>query len=282
MDRKLWSEARAIARRHQGEGAEDLAQDLVVAALERGEGVETPGAWLERVGRNATIDRWRVERRRRELAAEIETPAGVPDPESVLLGRERRGLVRRALSVLPRPQRRAAIARFHADLPFETVAERLGTEAVTARTRVHRALASLRARLGGLRAMLVLPGAQTAALGLTILVAGLPAAPRPMAIAATEPPASPAVTRGKSPIRIIAAASKETPSAVSPAVAVERPDVREVPAVQRINFEDLEVLGQTEGPDWVPVTGVLPAEQPSLIELRRHFIPEMVKALEDL
>lgn len=130
--------------------------------------------------------------------------------------------------------------------------------------------------------MLVLPGAQTAALGLTILVAGLPAAPRPMAIAATEPPASPAVTRGKSPIRIIAAASKETPSAVSPAVAVERPDVREVPAVQRINFEDLEVLGQTEGPDWVPVTGVLPAEQPSLIELRRHFIPEMVKALEDL
>ena len=64
--------------------------------------------------------------------------------------------------------------------------------------------------------------------------------------------------------------------------AVERPDVREVPAVQRINFEDERLLGETEGPDWVPVTSVTAATQPSLIEIRRHFIPELVKALEDL
>ena len=98
MIRKLWSEAREIAGRHGRGDGDDLAQDLIVAALERGAKVETPGAWLERVGRNAAIDRWRVQRRRDELVREIEPPSGPIDPEAALLGRERRGLVRRALA----------------------------------------------------------------------------------------------------------------------------------------------------------------------------------------
>ena len=148
MNWKLWSEAREIAGRHARGDGDDLAQDLIVAALERGVAAKNPGAWLERVGRNAAIDRWRVQRRRDELATEIDLPAGPIDPEAALLGRERRGLVRRALAALPRPQRRAALARFHADLPYEEVAARVGAPAITARTRVHRALASL-ARAAG-------------------------------------------------------------------------------------------------------------------------------------
>jgi RNA polymerase sigma-70 factor (ECF subfamily) len=282
MDRKLCGEARAIAARHGGEAAEDLAQDLLLAALEGGAGARNPAAWMERVGRNAAIDRWRVARRREELAGEIELPVEAMDPESALLYRERRGLLRRALAALPPMQRRATIARFHGELPFEEIAARVGTEPVTARTRVHRALASLRARLAALRAMLVLPGAQTAALGLTLLVAELPGVPRPAAIASTEPMPA-AVTTRKKPVRIIAAASEQKPSSVSPPIAGERPDVREVPAVQKITFDHGDqLLGETEGPEWAPVTGVLPAKQPSLIELRQHFVPEMVKALEDL
>ena len=76
MNRKLWSEAREIAGRHGRGDGDDLAQDLVVAALERGAAAENPGAWLERVGRNAAIDRWRVQRRREELATEIDLPCG--------------------------------------------------------------------------------------------------------------------------------------------------------------------------------------------------------------
>ena len=129
-----------------------------VAVLEKGGAVENSGAWLERVGRNAAIDRWRVQRRRDELAMEIDPPSSPIDPEAALLGRERRGLVRRALAELPRPQRRAALARFHAELPYEEVAVRVGAPAITARTRVHRALASLRARLAGLRALFFFPG----------------------------------------------------------------------------------------------------------------------------
>src|SRR5450432_2075690 len=150
-----WDEARAIARRHArgaSDAADDLAQELAVAALERGATLERPGAWLERVGRNAGIDRWRVERRRGELAGGVPLPASPPDPEAGALARERRGVLRRALAGLPRPLRRATLARYHADLPFDAVAARLGTRPVTARTRVHRALERLRARVGGLRA----------------------------------------------------------------------------------------------------------------------------------
>ena len=36
MDRKLWTEARAIAARRDPRGADDLAQDLACAMLEKG------------------------------------------------------------------------------------------------------------------------------------------------------------------------------------------------------------------------------------------------------
>ena len=281
MERKLWLEARVIAARHGGDASEDLAQDLVVAVLEGGDRADNPGAWLERVGRNAAIDRWRVERRREELAPEIEAPVGVPDPETALLRRERRGLVRRALAALPRPQRRAALARFHAELPYEAVGERIGAPPITARTRVHRALANLRARLGDLRALFVLPGAQTAALGLTILVGELPGAPRPEAIVVAEPAGTVAPHR-RPPTRIMAAAPVAKEGVPPTSAAPQKTDAREVPAVQKFTFDDEGVLGEVEGPDGEPLRVVLPAAHASLIEIRRHFVPEMLKALEDL
>ena len=85
MNRKLWIEARAIAARRDPRGADDLAQDLACALLERGAAAERPAAWLERVGRNAVIDRARVEQRRAELATEIEPPAAPADPETARL-----------------------------------------------------------------------------------------------------------------------------------------------------------------------------------------------------
>src|SRR4051812_517817 len=151
MNRKLWSEAREIAGRHGRGDGDDLAQDLIVAALERGAGVENPGAWMERVGRNAAIDRWRVQRRRDELVGEIEPPSAPIDPEAALLGRERRGLVRRALAALPRPQRRAAPARVYAPLPYEQGGGRGWGPAITPRARAYPALARPRARVGALR-----------------------------------------------------------------------------------------------------------------------------------
>jgi len=283
MDRKLWIEARAIAARRDPRAADDLAQDLACAMLESGAGADRPAAWMERVGRNAVIDRRRVEARRAELATEIEAPPGPADPETALLVRERRGLVRRALALLPRPQRRAALLRFHGELPFQTVAARLGTPEVTARTRVQRALTSLRARLGSLRAIFVVPGAQAAVLGMTIVVTQLPAAPSPLAIAMASDDVAAQHLRHPRPVRHIAAAPK--PPAPNPAPAAKpqaaRPDVTEVSSVQRFNFEDDTLLGDIQGPEGEPLVVVTRAEHSSLIEIRQHFVPEMVKSLED-
>ena len=285
MNRKLWIEARAIAARRDPRAADDLAQDMACALLEGGARADRPAAWLERVGRNAVIDRRRVEQRRAELATEIEPPVGPADPEAALLARERRGLVRRALALLPRPQRRAALLRFHGELPFETVAARLGTPEVTARTRVHRALDSLRARLGSLRAILVVPGAQAAVLAMTVVAVQLPAAPNSLALAMADNDAlSVPHLRHARPVRHIAAAPKaraaaETTAAVKPEPA--RPDVTEVSPVQHFNFEDDELLGDVRGPDGEWLAVVPRIEHSSLIEIRQHFVPEMVKSLED-
>jgi RNA polymerase sigma-70 factor (ECF subfamily) len=286
MDRNLWAEARAIAARRDPQSADDLAQELVVAVLERGATVTRAGAWLERVGRNAAIDRWRGERRREQLEAEIPTPVAPVDPETALLTRERRGLVRRALAALPRAQRRAALARFHAELPFDEVAARLGTPPVTARTRVHRALAALRVRLVGLRALFVLPGAQATALGLTLLALEAPAiGPAPLA-SVDAPGSTTAPARHFARTRVIAA--ERVPPPEPPQARAARPlptqatPVDAIPAPQVFVFGNETIEGNNSGPEEEIVRIVLPIKQPSLIELRRHFVAEVAKTLEDL
>ena len=299
MDREpdwpWWNEARAIARRQArgaSDAADDLAQELAVAALERGVSAERPGAWLERVGRNAVIDGWRVEHRRRELARDVDAPSPPPDPEARVLARERRGVLRRALAALPRPLRRAALARFHAGLSFDAVASRLGTEPVTARTRVHRALARLRAHVGGLRALFVwLPGAQATVLGVT-LISGVA---RPALFPAERSPT--ALCRALASVGHARRVTQATPTVISPAPAPppsrpaptrsgsRAPRVEEPtspPAVQRFSYDDDEVTGALAGPDGTDVVGEPVTLQPSLIELRWHFVPELLKTLEDL
>ncbi len=288
MNWKLWSEAREIAGRHGRGDGDDLAQDLIVAVLERGAAAENPGAWLERVGRNAAIDRWRVQRRRDELASEIDLPASPIDPEAALLCRERRGLVRRALAALPRPQRRAALARFHADLPYEEVAVRVGAPAITARTRVHRALASLRARLGGLRALFVFPGVQMSALGLVFVAVAAPGLPPARTLSLDEiSVAAPGAGRHFARTRVMAAASRAPAAApqrtpVPKIVVSPAPSTDDPPPPQRMVFGEDLVEGSVLGPDGEFVQMIPPVEEPSLIEIRRHFVPEMLKTLEDL
>ena len=246
MNRKLWTEARAIAARRDPRAADDLAQELACAMLENGARAERPAAWMERVGRNAAIDRQRVEQRRAELAPHIEPPAAPADPETALLVRERRGLVRRALALLPRPQRRAALLRFHAELPFQTVAARLGTPEVTARTRVQRALTNLRARLGSLRAIFFVPGAQAAVLGLTVVVTQLPAAPSPLALAMADDDSSPRERPQGRRVRLVAVPAGRRRDGGARRASDSRKDVTTYSAVQRFDFEDEDVLARRQ------------------------------------
>jgi RNA polymerase sigma-70 factor (ECF subfamily) len=285
-----WDETRAVARR-QARGAEqpsdaadDLAQDLAVAALEQREQPVPSGPWIERVGRNARIDRWRIERRRLELAREIEPPSAPPDPEAGVLARERRGVLRRALAALPRPLRRAALARFHADLPFGAVAARLGTREVTARTRVHRALERLRERVGGLRVVMApWPAAHAAALGLA-LVAGVGRAPM-LPVAEVVAPVSPrpaprrgAVTIAQVTPPVVTPRRVPPPAALPAHVLLVEPPA----AVQRMAFEDDEIEVGVLRPDDLTQGGPPRTSHESLIELRTTFVAELAKSLEDL
>jgi len=284
MDRKLWTEARTIAARHDPAARDDLAQDLAVAALERGGRLHNPAAWLERVGRHAAIDRWRVDARRRELLEQVAGPESPVDPESAALRREQRRLVRSAVASLPRPQRRAALARFHADLSYEEAAQELGTPIATARTRVHRALAALRARLGTLRALFACPGFQTAALGFALVVAQSPARPQASLIVAEEAASSVAFrSRHLAAARVIAAEVPAPPQpAATPAPRSTPPAEPQPEPVQRFVFEGDEIPGEPQSPDGEIVRVPPRLAQPSLIELRRHFVPELLKTLEDL
>ena len=51
--------------------------------------------------------------------------------------------------------------------------------------------------------------------------------------------------------------------------------------MQRINFEDDTLLGEVEGPDGVIYRALPRVTHSSLIEIRQHFVPEMVKSLEE-
>ena len=133
------------------------------------------------------------------------------------------------------------------------------------------------------RTFFVLPGAQTAALGLTLLAAELPAVRAPFAIASGDPPA-PAARPRLHARRVIASDVSSTSTRTKAMVThapPPRPDATQVPAIQHFDFEDEKLLGDVLGPDDKPEIVVTRARHGSLIEIRQHFVPEMVKSLEE-
>ena len=305
-NRLWWSQLRSIAARHSRSGAsdaaDDLAQDMAVAAIQDGTNVANLGGWLERVARNAAINRWRRDHRRRQLLPDAPAPGAPLDPEASALARERDQTLRRHLLALPRDQRRVALLRFHGELDMDAVAARLGLRAVTARTRLHRALLALRAELQHLRVTMLFgwPGAQSALLSLTVLVAGVRSQEIPGPVMRTESAAPRlAQSRGRAispaprhaPVIILPApvSAPPPPAAIQAAPATPartaRPapaPVLATPAVQRLSFEDDQVDGSRLGPDGELLRLPRPARHPSLIELRADLLPELTKSLEEL
>jgi RNA polymerase sigma-70 factor (ECF subfamily) len=304
FDGAWWSEVRGIsariARRGASDAADDLAQDLAVRALENGGAADRPGAWLERVARNHVIDEWRVQHRRDELTAQLAPPCRQGDPEAQLLTRERRRTLRRALLTLPRDQRQATLLRYQGDLPFAAVAARLDTLPATARTRVNRALARLRGLVQGLRVMFVgWHGAQATALGLALAgaVGSASSVPDAAPLAATPTPVASSRAPGRhrsaiaAAVRVLArvaspaatADAAPTPAARHAARPHPSANAEPEPAPLKLRFEDDDpVDGVVVGPDGDQLFVATRAAQPSLIEIRRELIPEILKSLEEL
>jgi RNA polymerase sigma factor (sigma-70 family) len=189
----LLDHGKAIARRYAGRVGGDVAEDLGAEAVLRALGSPPPDGriepWLERIYRNLLVDLWRRRHPTVAISEAVEL-AGTATPEEEALRRERRRAVRASLRGLPREARRALLSRFYGELDDDVAAIRFGVSTTTVRTRVHRALARLRAGLGHLRAwcppLWGKLGAQAAAIGLApVMVAAL------VLVAPTAPPPSP-------------------------------------------------------------------------------------------
>lgn len=138
--------------------AEDLAQDVFVQvyrALGDFQGEALFSTWLYRVTANACLNRKKKQRRERRLKEDIDGLEPLRfDPFSnphVLLERKQlKALLERVIQALPEEQRMVLILRDLEGLSYEEIADCLGVELGTVRSRLHRARAEVQARIKAL------------------------------------------------------------------------------------------------------------------------------------
>lgn len=310
-----------LARRYGRSEAEDLASEALVRTLRRPapQGARQP--WLERILRNLVVDR---ARRSARAATHAVTMSCISDlapltPEDHLLMDERHRAVQEALPSMPNKLRDAVLGRFYEDHDYDAVAASRGISPATARTRVHRALASLRVSLRRLRTVVPLPqllGPHSFPSSAALLPAALSAAliaptlrSPPVSLSTIDPGAllvaqaaprprlAPAPIAGADPRSraVVAAADASAAKPIRNAAAVrtsapphsptsaQSPATDDHPApVSRYNYDDDLVEGDLARPDGDPVFGDPTAKHASLIEIRTDFIAEIAKSLEDL
>lgn len=133
--------------------AEEVTQEVFLKVIARAgqyDGRAPVSSWLFAIAANACRDRLRSPSRRSvpidEHAPVFSAP---PASEEALLSRERRDSVRRALALLSDEQREALVlARWHG-MPYAEVARALGITEGAVKTRVFRAMETLKAHFEG-------------------------------------------------------------------------------------------------------------------------------------
>jgi len=166
--------------------AEDVVQETWVATLARPtRGVDDLGAWMSGVARNLARRSLRARVRRRDREERVEPMPPPPTPEEILEQERVRKRVVDAVLALHEPYRTAVILRYWQDLAPAEIARRLGVPAATVRTRLKRALDTMRERLGARG-----PGSEARALrsGLAMLAMSsapmAPTTPMPLSLLA--------------------------------------------------------------------------------------------------
>jgi RNA polymerase sigma-70 factor (sigma-E family) len=120
------------------EEALDLAQETFARTVERWrtvEGLDRPGAWLQRVVGNLALTALRKSKRRadQDLPDLPAAPMDAPDPELM-----------DAMRALPPAQRTAIVLRYYADLSVEDTAASLGKRPGTVRALTSQGVQRLR------------------------------------------------------------------------------------------------------------------------------------------
>jgi RNA polymerase sigma-70 factor (ECF subfamily) len=144
------------------EKAEDLAQETFLRIVKGAQAWERRArfqTWLYTIARNLCVDQSRRDRFRRADSLDAEGPDGesplvqsVPgsgaDPERGAASAQIRPYLQKALLSLPAEQREVFILREQAGVPFREIAEMIGVNENTVKSRMRYALEGLRRSLG--------------------------------------------------------------------------------------------------------------------------------------
>ena len=142
---RLYAVATLILR--DSDRAQDAVQEALVSAWKVVRALRDPDAWdawLHRITVWACYRVAKKERRRKEVELTV-----VPDPGRIVVSDSAaalvtRDLIEQQLNDLPIDHRSVVVLRFYLDLPLDEVADLLDIPVGTVKSRLHRALASLR------------------------------------------------------------------------------------------------------------------------------------------
>jgi RNA polymerase sigma-70 factor (ECF subfamily) len=133
--------------------AQDVAQEAFVRAYRalptfRGDG--SFGAWVTRIAVRLAVARMSAKRSIVALDAVASDGWAVraapwTEPEVRIIDQERRSAILETIATLPPRQREVVTMRFYGELSLEEIATATGVPLGTVKSRLHRALASLRA-----------------------------------------------------------------------------------------------------------------------------------------
>ena len=129
--------------------AEDLLQIALERAYRRRSSLSrdrSPEPYVRQVLVNASIDRWRILRRRGEQRLDASDPGPPVDDRTGQIAN--RDLLMRALAALPPRQRAVLVLRYWEDLPEAEIARTLGCGVGTVKSQASRGLARLRELAG--------------------------------------------------------------------------------------------------------------------------------------
>jgi RNA polymerase sigma-70 factor (ECF subfamily) len=124
--------------------SEDLVQEVFLRILKYRQTyrIDTPfRAWMYQIARNARVDHLR--RRRPETSWEPELSPAIQPTDTAQEAQET-ALLQRALMSMPEEKREVLVLSRFQDLKYEEIAQLMGCEVGTVKTRVHRALQELR------------------------------------------------------------------------------------------------------------------------------------------
>jgi RNA polymerase sigma-70 factor (ECF subfamily) len=143
--RKLYAVARLILR--DDTRAEDATQEALIAAWRDMAGLRDPDrfeAWLHRLLVRECYRMAKRERRRVEVENQVRPLVSMPDPSHHHALRDE---LERGFERLPVDQRAVLVLHHYLGYSFPEIASALGVPVGTAKSRVHRATAAMRAAL---------------------------------------------------------------------------------------------------------------------------------------